>query len=86
VSLSLQATAAIAALPAWAPGSELESSLDSSANDLGSGASQFIDGLATLDQTTMTAGANRMNSGGSELTAAQGELDALSSVYSDAGC
>jgi hypothetical protein len=86
VSLALEAQAELASLPAWSPGENLASLLRSSADDLGAGAGTFIDGLGALDTDKMRTGALRMDSGGSELSSAQRELDELSALYGSAGC
>jgi len=86
VSLALQAQAELAFLPAWAPGETLVSLLRSSAGDLGAGANTFIDRLDAFDTDQMRRGALRMDSGGSELSSAQSEVDRLSTQYGRSGC
>ena len=81
MSLGLEAQAIVVDLPAWSPGATLESLLTSAGDDLGAGASQFIDGLDAFDTDTMRSGALRMDSGGGEVSLAQTEFDRLAALY-----
>ena len=85
MSLSLEATGELVGLPAWAPGDALVGYLQSAADDLGTGAATFIDGLDAVDQDRMRSGALQMDRGGSTVGSAQSEMDRLDAQYGG-GC
>ena len=60
--------------------------LASSAGSLGDGATQFLDGLTSLDYDAMGKGQAQMATGGDELAQAEATIATLSATYGPAGC
>ena len=60
--------------------------LTDSANSIGHGASQLIDGMASLDVNVMHAAGAEMDTGNGQLDQARAALQELSLTYGPAGC
>lgn len=86
VALALQATNEIPTVKAWPAGEVLVGLLTDSANSIGHGASQLIDGMASLDVNVMHAAGAEMDTGNGQLDQAKAALQELSLTYGPAGC
>ena len=86
VALALQATDQIPTAKAWPQGEQLVGLLTDSANSIGHGASQLIDGMASLDVNVMHAAGAEMDTGNGQLDQARAALQDLSLTYGPAGC
>ena len=86
VALALQASNDIPTVKSWPAGEVLVGRLTDSANSIGHGASQLIDGMASLDVNVMQAAGAEMDTGNGQLDQAKAALQELSLTYGPAGC
>ena len=86
VALALQASNDIPTAKSWPAGEVLVGLLADSANSIGHGASQLIDGMASLDVNVMQAAGAEMDTGNGQLDQAKAALQELSLTYGPAGC